>query len=612
MNRFDEGIYHQIFLNAPLGIAKVSIEGYLMDVNPGFCHLFGSDREQLLGKHVLELTHGDDVQITKDYLQQMQAGIISRFYLEKRYLCANGTPLTVNLTVAAAQSVEPGSAFFVAILEDVSEKNQYRQALHLKRNKYQSVLQASKDGFWAIDFSGRIIEVNDAYCRMSGYARDELLQMRINQIDVDETPEDTRLRIAAINQNGFAIFQTHHKGKDGRLIPLTVSAHYNPVLGEQILAFFHDRSEIQNATDALKYLNQELNSLTEALPDVVMFKDHQSRWRLINHEAERLFGFNDGEWQGKSDQELAASRPLYRDVHAAFARGEQHVWEAGKAHAETVMVETPDAERHVFEVRKTPLFSEAGEPASLLIVARDMTELVKSRSKIETYKKVNSVIKDRMMQAEDALLDISENSLRLLGQELHDDLGQQLSAAAMLADSLAHDADLRQPASLASIQQIKNILNDAVRKTRAISHGLYPAEIEGSNLISMLRELVLQTQEAHGIDIQLSAICMLPALDRPQTLHIYRIVQESLHNVIRHSQATRVEISVHCHPRYFHLTIMDNGIGITQHKKNSSGIGLLSMQQRAAFLNATLKISSVQDRGMLIELVMPLAASPVQ
>ena len=612
MNIAEETFYQKIFLNAPLGIGKVSIEGVLMEVNPGFCHMFRSSREQLVGKHVLELTHGDDIQITKDYLQQMQAGILNRFYLEKCYLCADGSILTVNVTVAAAKAEQDEPPFFVTILEDVSEKNQTRKALDFKKSKYQTVLQTSKDGFWAVDFSGKIIEVNDAFCHLIGYSREELLRMHINQVDSHETPEQTRSRIADITKNGFAIFDTQHRARDGRFIPLTVSAHFNPALGDQIFAFFHDRTEIDHANQALKAVNQELNTLTEALPDLVMFKDHESRWRFINHEAKRLFDFNDGEWLGKSDQELAASRPAYREVHAAFARTDSRVWASAKMRTETVMVDLADAGQRVYEVRKTPLFSEDGAPASLLIVARDMTELAKSRKKIENYKRVNSVIRQRMEQAEHALMDISENSLRLLGQELHDDLGQQLSAAAMLAESLTFETADGHAVDMARVSQIKTILKNAIRKTRAISHGLYPAELEDATLISMLRELVLRTQEAHGLNIQLLAACMLPPLDRAQTLNIYRIVQESLHNVVRHSQATSVEIAIHCHPRYFHLTIMDNGVGIGKSSQTMTGIGMLSMKQRAAFLNATLKVKGLTGQGTLIELAMPLESRAIQ
>ncbi len=601
-----DSVYKLIFLNAPLGIARVSQAGIFVDVNPALCKIFGASREQLLGRSVMSFTHPKDMATSMDYLSQMNAGIMSRFTLEKSYIRTDGNEITVNLTVSAVRLGRNAAPFFISTFEDVSEKNTYLQQLILRQGKYQSVLETTQDGFWIVDFSGKVLEVNNSMCRLLGYNRDEMLAMQVSDFEADETPEQVRQRIEEVRQTGYALFETHHKRKDGSIVPLRVSVNYDPQLGEQLFAFFQDMTEIRNSSRMMQAVNQELVALKEALPDIIIFKDNFSRWRLINRQAYKIFGFEDDSWTGKSDQELAASRPEHRDLHANFARGEDKIWASGHPDFSIFWFKNMAGQPVVLEVRKTPIYSDDGKPKSMLIVARDVSELERRKLEAEHYKKKNAMIERRAREAEYALVDISENTLRLLGQELHDDLGQMLSAAAMYAESLFHRLKDTDEKNANQIEQIKKILNQAISKTRAISHGLYPVETQGASLLQMLTELARQTGESHGINVKINVSGEIPKLDEPRNMHLYRIVQEALHNVVRHSAAANVAISLQYHPGQLHLMIADDGIGIGKPGTSRSGIGLQSMKQRAAILKANLRIVGLKQGGTHIKVMMPV------
>lgn len=107
-----------------------------------------------------------------------------------------------------------------------------------------SLLQSSMDGFWLVDTQGRFLEVNEAYCRMTGYSREELLAMTVSDVEAMETPENTAVHIQQVLTVGYDRFETRHRRKDGQLIDIEVSVHAVPDKANPgFLAFIHDITE---------------------------------------------------------------------------------------------------------------------------------------------------------------------------------------------------------------------------------------------------------------------------------------------------------------------------------------------------------------------------------
>ncbi|MEM5812542.1 MAG: PAS domain S-box protein [Candidatus Aenigmatarchaeota archaeon] len=108
--------------------------------------------------------------------------------------------------------------------------------------KYKNIIQTSTDGFWVVDNKGRFLEVNDAYCKMIGYTREELLKMSISDIEAVEKPEETEAHIKNIMKTGADRFETKHKRKDGKLIDVEISVRYERETGEMFV-FARDITE---------------------------------------------------------------------------------------------------------------------------------------------------------------------------------------------------------------------------------------------------------------------------------------------------------------------------------------------------------------------------------
>ncbi|MER2625630.1 MAG: EAL domain-containing protein, partial [Accumulibacter sp.] len=105
---------------------------------------------------------------------------------------------------------------------------------------YRSLIEAAFDGYWLTDSGGRLLDVNDAYCRLSGYTRDELLHLSIDQIEAQEDTDDVAAHIVRVRRRGSDRFETRHRRKDGTSWPVEVSTCYSPEAGGQLVAFLRD------------------------------------------------------------------------------------------------------------------------------------------------------------------------------------------------------------------------------------------------------------------------------------------------------------------------------------------------------------------------------------
>jgi len=121
--------------------------------------------------------------------------------------------------------------------------------------KYRSVLASSQDGFWLANAQGRLLEVNDAYVAMTGYSRDELLQMQVADLKVDESQAQVLAYLQAVMAGKVGLLETLHRRKDGNLIPVEISATFNGVEGGVFSAFVRDVSKRQETESRIRQLN---------------------------------------------------------------------------------------------------------------------------------------------------------------------------------------------------------------------------------------------------------------------------------------------------------------------------------------------------------------------
>ncbi len=149
------------------------------------------------------------------------------------------------------------------VLTDLTEHMRAEEALRESEQRHRTILRMAMDGFWRVDMNGRLLEVNEAYCRMSGYTEPELLAMNISDLETVETSADTSTHIQRILTRGEDRFVSRHRRKDGSSYAVEVSVQYKQELGGYLVGFLRDITESQRAEEELHRLSARLLQLRD-------------------------------------------------------------------------------------------------------------------------------------------------------------------------------------------------------------------------------------------------------------------------------------------------------------------------------------------------------------
>jgi len=171
--------------------------------------------------------------------------------------------------------------------------------------KRQAILQTAIDGFWICDLNGKFLEVNDAYCAMTGYTREELLKMSIKDIEAVERPEQTSQRIKRIIEKGSDRFETQHKCKDGRITDIEISVKYHNIDEGQLTVFVRDITGRKKAQKALRESQEKFSKAFQVSPVMIAITAvNDGKFIDVNDSYTLSTGYSKEELIGKTAAEL--------------------------------------------------------------------------------------------------------------------------------------------------------------------------------------------------------------------------------------------------------------------------------------------------------------------
>jgi signal transduction histidine kinase len=212
------------------------------------------------------------------------------------------------------------------------------------------------------------------------------------------------------------------------------------------------------------------------------------------------------------------------------------------------------------------------------------------------------------------LIEVQEDTLRRVARDLHDEFGQILTAIGVMLNRAGRKANNPDPALIAELEYVKNIVEETLAKVRDQSQMFRPGVLDDFGLDQTLEWFVRQFSRLAGITVHFSGALASGRLPPEESIHVYRIVQEALNNVARHSRATEAWVEMEDRERELYLEIRDNGVGFEvgnpAERSPNDGIGLMGMRERAEHLNGTLDVQSTPGKGTAINVRIPLKEAP--
>jgi PAS domain S-box-containing protein len=339
----------------------------------------------------------------------------------------------------------------------------------------------------------------------------------------------------------------------------------------------------------VKERTRRFTNILRHTPAVVYVKDREGRYAYVNPRFTELFGLRNAEVRGKTDFDV-----FPHEFARALRENDRRVFE-GRSPIQAEETFPQDEGAHVYLSTRFPIYDEAGEATSLCGISTDISGIKRAE--------------DQLRRLSDSIIAGQEKERAAVARELHDEFGQVLTAlgldAAWLRDRLK-DAD---PEASVQAQAMCGVIDKAIDEVRGIATRLRPGALDHLGLVDALDWYIRDFEKRSRIRCVYRHGGVPRIADKAATA-AYRIAQESLTNVARHSGASRVDISLRAEEGVLLLSVEDDGKGLAPEQLGESkGLGVIGMRERASLIGGTLSIGPGAGGGVRIDLRIPLDAA---
>ena len=200
---------------------------------------------------------------------------------------------------------------------------------------------------------------------------------------------------------------------------------------------------------------------------------------------------------------------------------------------------------------------------------------------------------------EGQIIAVSEEERAAIGRDLHDDLCSHLSGVELLSKVLHQKLEQEAPEQARQLGTIRDLIKDAIDKTRRLSHGLYPVHIIEYGLEAALEELVVEVENVFRVKCNLDFKDTSLDSDSNLVIHLHYILREAVFNAARHGNASQIDVLVHIEDDSFLVQIKDDGCGFDE-TSNRKGLGFYTMEYRARMIGAKMTINSAPNEGTVV------------
>lgn len=386
--------------------------------------------------------------------------------------------------------------------------------------------------------------------------------------------------------------------------PIVLGAAFMCLLIVVIGVFVTDRLRRQEELQRVRGEAEErFRGTVESVMDAIVATDEQQRILLFNPAAERMFGLRAVEVLGQPLDRLLPER--FRDGHGRHIERFVRSGQRSMAMSNAAQASGRRRDGTEFPIESTISQTIVGAQRQLTVVLRDVTARRQAEAELHA---MNRQLRDLST----ALEGVREQERARISRELHDDLGQQLTGLKLdLAWLLGKLADGRTPAP-DKVQGMRRHMDEAIAAVRRIATELRPAILDDLGFAEAVSAHGEDFKRRTGIGVRLELEAADRVGDGERATALFRIVQEALTNVARHSGAGEVHIRLVAEDGGLALTVSDDGRGFGGRAEGAAGIGLISMRERASALGGAFEIRSHPGAGTVVAVRLPLDRAQVQ
>ena len=586
----NEDVLLALFEASVLGILVVDAQGTLVMANAYCQRLFGYTQEELIGQPLEILippsTQKEHSELRKGFFAHPQVrpmGIGRRLHGLRK----DGAQFAVEVSLSHMK-IE-GQRYAIAYIADVTE---HKQTEHLN-TLLTRIFHESLHAIYVIDTTSlRFIRANRGALNSTGYTLAELQQRHPWDLKLGENEDSFRQRIAPLvaEEVPKITFESVFVRQDGSSFPVeihTQSFRYDTqrVLMQIVL----DITERKQSQAALQRAKNKLAMYLEVAASIFVVVERDHSVSLINQCGCEVLGRSESEIVGKdwfTHFVPSHERAQVQSVFDQLMREEID----NVTYFENHIVSRDRGERLV-EWHNTVIRNKQGTPVAALSSGIDITEKRKAEQAVTQ-----------------ALIEGQEAERRRIAQELHDGLGQSLTAIRLHLNALESDVSQFAEKNKEAFEKLKFILQTTTQEVKSISRDLMPNVLKDYGLLKALEFLCQTINETNQAHVKLQVYGLEHEPNQPIKVGLYRVAQELINNALKHAQATRIDVQLIKHDTSVVLTVEDDGHGfdVSSHDSSHSSYGLRNMKTRVKSLNGTFTIDSHPGVGTAVTVEIPL------
>jgi len=586
--RLSEEKFSKAFRNSPSIISISTLqEGAFLEVNESFEKITGYGRNELLGRTALDIGLWIDPSDRGSLISEIEKQGYARGK-EFRFRAKSGQVAVILVSVELIEL--SGVKCLLAVGQDITDRKRAEEALRKAEEQLRAILINSPNLIFLKDVEGRYLLINKEYRKTFHFTRDQIY----GKTDIEVFPPD---QAAVFRGSDLQVLQTRAPMEfeevavhdDG---PHTSIVQKFPLFDEggeiyAICGFVTDITERKRAEERLR----EYEKAVEGLEEMIVVIDRQYRYQLANRAFLNYRGLEKGQLLGRLVSEVLGEEVFHWVLKEKLDECFQ-----GKAVKFELNYNYPNlGERDLF-LSYFPIEGPSGVDRAACVL-QDITERKRAEQELQR-------LSGRLLQSQD-------EERRRIARDLHDSTGQDLVALATMLSQLRASVPSREQKSRKILSECKALADRCIREVRTLSYVLHPPVLDDAGLVDAIRDYVKGFTKRSGIQVELELPSLLGRMTRDVELALFRIVQESLTNIHRHSESHQARIRI---DRDSNLTLEISDLGqdpppgapeVPRHPPVAVGVGIHSMQERVKLIGGRLKVD-ITSHGTTVRVTMPL------
>ena len=516
---------------------------------------------------------------------------------------------------------------------DITERMRTEKSLRM----FRTLIDQSNDAFEVVDANTlRFVDINERECSNLGYSREELLQLTIFDIDPTLNPADFPKASDVVRKRGSLRREGLHRRKDGTTFPVEVNVTYVPLGKGYFVAAVRDITERRRADEALRRqtaIVQELFETAQLLSSTLELKEildvlNLRSMALVGVEGSCAGLLREGEFSCDSFFEGQVRRPMKltwppgAGIPGWVLQNQQAYCTNDALHDPMIAPEVREA-LSLRNVLCVPIFDVPRRNVIAFVALHNKpdgfgaadAEIAQGIATVASIAIQNALTHRTVCENEAELHRLSARLMTAQEQErkrialgLHEETAQDLAGLKMIFSALEHSEPKLTPSSEEAVDHCKAILQRVFEQIRTLAYGLYPP-IEVVGLRIALVSYIKVFRETTGIDVTIEVPEDIGNFTSEEGITLFRITQEALLNVLRHSGSSEAKVRIRRQGRRVKLEIEDSGKGMPSRGEQICGLGITGMKERVRHHGGTLEIETAPGKGFKIRVEVPVCGA---